>query len=80
MNATKSKTVKVIRVDRLRNSLYGNPRFEITFIDGGETLRGKTESNASFAYSITGSVVGKRVKIAYKKDKKSNVKITNLSK
>ena len=42
--------VTITHIERLNNSVNGNPRFEITFSDGSTH---RTQSDASISYSIT---------------------------
>ncbi len=50
MRPADNLNVKIETITRLRNSYYGNPRFEITFTDGSTH---RTQSDASIAYEIT---------------------------
>jgi|TARA_R110000765_G_scaffold387069_1_gene479175 hypothetical protein len=54
---------KVINVKRLKNTLYGNPRFEFNFNDVGIV---KTPANAGWVYGFsTDTFLNKNVLIQY---------------
>lgn len=58
--------LKVLDVDRLRNSVYGNPKWEIIAEDeNGELYRGVTADNAAIGYQLSGYAVGHKYKFSF---------------
>lgn len=57
-----TKATLIDSIKRLRNSRNGNPRFEIVF---NINQKGKTKTDAGFAYIITDAMLGKPVRIKY---------------
>ena len=49
-------TGSILRVDRLNNSVYGNPRFIVVFHDytTDSVILGKTAANSMFNYNMPG--------------------------
>ena len=47
-------TGSILRIERLNNSIYGNPRFIVVFHDctKDSVILGKTAANAMFNYSL----------------------------
>ena len=52
------KEVKIIKQDKVKNSINGNPRYKFIFIDDGITLEGKTKANSGVAYRISNNMEG----------------------
>ncbi len=60
------ENLKIRLVERLKNSVYGNPRYAlIVENENGDILRGKTASNAMIGYELGWTSEGKTYKIAY---------------
>ena len=50
-----NQKLKLINYERLKNSIYGNPKYLCFFEnENGEIIKGKTATNSSVAYCITG--------------------------
>lgn len=57
-------TIKAL--ERLNNSYYGNPAYKITAEnEHGETVTGRTASNAAIGYFLSYSHEGKRLNFDY---------------
>ena len=54
-----NKVSTLTKLERIRNSLNGNPRFKMTFANG---LYGTTGADDGHAYAVTDASVGKPVK------------------
>lgn len=52
----------IAQMDRLKNSVNGNPRYRIRFTDG---TSGLTKVDAGFVYSLGESYVGKAVSVSW---------------
>lgn len=54
MAKKQNTTGMLLRVEKLKSSVYGNPRYSVVFHDyvTGEVLFGKTKSDAMFAYNM----------------------------
>lgn len=49
-----NQNLKLINYERLKNSIYGNPKYLCFFEnEQGEIVKGKTATNGSVAYCIT---------------------------
>lgn len=73
--------MKILDVKRERNSIYGNPAFEIIAIqEDGTVLRGKTAANAVLGYEVQTSWVGKNVDLAFHKTKTGRIIFDRLLK
>jgi hypothetical protein len=55
-----SQVTEITNIKRLANSKNGNPRFEITF--AGNTQKGKTKTDAGWAYAIHDNMGKVRIK------------------
>ena len=72
----KVETMEIRKVERLKNSYYGNPRYLIIVTlpeKNNDILIGNTASNAMIGYEIGYSSEGKTFKIEYHYTKRNNV-------
>lgn len=61
-----TKVLRVLDVDRLNNSVYGNPRQEIYAEDeDGKSYRGNTASDASIGYQLSSYAVGNKYEFVF---------------
>ena len=67
------RTIKTIK--RLKNSVYGNPAFEITFTSG-QAIR--TKANISDAYIIHASMEGQSVDVDIETTKSGRQRIVGI--
>lgn len=66
--------MKILDIKRERNSIYGNPCWEVIAIqEDGSVLRGKTASNAVLGYEMTLSWVGRDVNLAFHRTPKGRI-------
>ena len=73
--------MKILDVKRERNSIYGNPAWEIIALqEDGTVLRGKTASNALLGYEVSVSWVGENVNLAFHKTKTGRIVFDRLLK
>lgn len=62
----KTANFKILALERLNNSYYGNPAFRITAEnEHGETVIGRTASNAALGYALGYSHEGKTILLDY---------------
>ena len=65
--------MKILALKRLRNSYYGNPKFEVVAQDKyGKVYIGTTKTDSSIGYKIE-SKVGRVVKMVYHTTRSGNV-------
>lgn len=73
--------MKILDVRRERNSIYGNPAWEIIAIqEDGSILRGKTAANALLGYEVLYSWIGDDVNLAFHKTKTGRIIFDRLLK
>ena len=73
--------MKILDVKRERDSIYGNPSWEIIAIDeDGSVLRGKTAANTLLGYEVLRSWVGIDISLAFHKTKTGRVVFDRLLK
>ena len=73
-------TFKILKIERLNNSFYGNPRYRLTVEDeNGEILTGKTETNASLGYAVDYNWKGEKKVIEYHYTKGGNLIFDRLT-
>lgn len=66
--------LKILELKRDRNSIYGNPRWEISAIaDDGTFLRGKTAANSILAFEIRENWKYETVDLAFHKTPKGRI-------
>ena len=71
--------MKILDIKRERNSVYGNPAWEIIAIqEDGTVLRGKTAANGLLGYEISSSWIGKNVDLAFHKTKTGRIVFDRL--
>lgn len=69
-----TEKLKVYNIERLNNSIYGNPRYLLILEDSdGERIEAKTASNAACAYSIGYSSIDKEYLFTYHETKNGNI-------
>lgn len=77
---TVKANLKIIKLERLHNSYYGNPKYRITAEDSnGDIITGVTASNAAIGYIISNHE-GATVKLQHHTTKTGNIVFTNLLK
>ena len=65
--------LKILKVERRNNSYYGNPSYQlITQTEDGETLIGKTATNATLGYEVSWTWEGEWKVLAYHFTKNGN--------
>ena len=73
--------MKILDVKRERNSIYGNPAWEIIAIEkDGTVLRGKTAANAVLGYEVLTSWIGGDIDLAFHKTKTGRIVFDRLLK
>ncbi len=65
-----NKVSTLAKLERMRNSRNGNPRFKMTFDNG---LSGQTSADDGQAYAVTDSWVGKPVKFDWSMPRKNAI-------
>lgn len=66
MKKTKTKTLKIVKLERRKNSIYGNPSWAISAIDDeGNYYSGKTASNAMIGYELSWMDEGENMQLAF---------------
>lgn len=74
------KTFKILTIERLNNSIYGNPRYRLTVEDeNGEILTGKTATNAALGYYVDYNWKGGKKVISYHYTKGGNLIFNRLT-
>lgn len=78
MKTLKNKFL-VKKIERLNNSIYGNPRFEVVLEnEKGETLKAKTKSDASINYYGIEHKKNKTIEFAYHFTKNNNLILDSI--
>lgn len=73
--------MKILNVKRERNSIYGNPAWEIVAImEDGTFLMGKTASNSLLGYEVLTSWIGNNIDLAFHKTKTGRIIFDRLLK
>lgn len=64
---------EIIRIERLNNSVNGNPRFRVTVEqqDNNNSIMGKTSTDSMFAYKMP--EVGDIVPVSYRVTRQGNI-------
>ena len=71
------KNITILDLERLHNSVNGNPKWRIFAEDeNGEIVRGETASDAACAYNLGYYSTGRKYKIEYHYTKNNNIIIT----
>lgn len=77
MTKRQNQIVTIINIERLRNSVYGNPKINILMQDeNGKYLQGKTATDAACAYIFGYSSIGHKYNIEYHYTQNNNLIIT----
>ena len=74
--------LKVVNIKRVKNSLYGNPNYNLTLeANNGHTIKVGTLNDSMVNYYLGGHVVGNTYEFTLKVNRKSNklLKIANAS-
>lgn len=74
------KTLRILKVERLNNSIYGNPCYHLIVEDEeGEILTGKTATNAVLGYEVSYTWEGEKKVLAYHYTKNGNIIFDRLT-
>ena len=71
-------TAEIIRIERLNNSVNGNPRYRVTVEqqDNKSSITGKTSTDSMFAYNMP--EVGDIIPISYRVTRQNNIVFTDM--
>ena len=71
-------TAEIIRIERLNNSVNGNPRYRVTIEqqDNKNSIVGKTSTDSMFAYNMP--EVGDVVPVSYRVTRQHNIVFTDM--
>ena len=71
-------TAEIIRIERLNNSVNGNPRFRVTIEqqDNKNSIIGKTSTDSMFAYNMP--KVGDFVPVSYRVTRQNNIVFSDM--
>ena len=70
-------TAEIIRIERLNNSVNGNPRFRVTVEQkDNKSIIGKTSTDSMFAYNMP--EVGDIVPVSYRVTRQNNIIFTDM--
>lgn len=69
---------EIIRIERLNNSVNGNPRYRVTIEqqDNKNSIMGKTSTDSMFAYNMP--KVGDIVPVSYRVTRQGNIVFTDM--
>ena len=71
---TYTKNFKIVKIERLKNSIYGNPKYKLYVVDSnGKQHEGKTASNNPISRRVQISDVNKIYSFNYHYTKKGNI-------
>lgn len=71
---TYTKNLKIVKIERLKNSVYGNPTYKLLVEDeSGKQYEGRTASDASIAYKLSTSDINQIYNIQYHYTKNDNI-------
>lgn len=65
----------VTKIERLKNSVYGNPAWQVWFETESDLFAGRTAPNSISAYAIGSYSVGRNYEITYHYTAKGNLHI-----
>jgi hypothetical protein len=62
----KEKVVAIItHIERLNNSVYGNPSWRVWFSNESDLFAGRTAPNSSAGYTLSSWSIGRKYEITY---------------
>lgn len=71
---TYTKNLKIVKIERLKNSVYGNPAYKMLVEDEtGKQYEGRTASDAAIAYKLSTSDINQIYNIQYHYTKNNNI-------
>lgn len=78
MSKTITILAEIIRIERLNNSVNGNPRYRVTIEqqDNKNSIMGKTSTDSMFAYNMP--EVGDIVPVSYRVTRQNNIVFTDM--
>lgn len=65
----------VTKIERLKNSIYGNPAWQVWFETESDLFTGRTMSDSSAGYVLSSWSVGRNYEITYHYTAKGNLHI-----
>ena len=71
-------TAEIIRIERLNNSVNGNPRYRVTIEqqDNKNSINGKTSTDSMFTFNMP--EVGDIVPVSYRVTRQNNIVFTDM--